>query len=79
MDAADHIAEEIRDAPRVIPLSMGVSNILNGAMGLAMLLAVLFCMPDDVDSVLNSETLFPFIGIFTYAVGSTAGGTALVS
>ncbi|CAG8971622.1 hypothetical protein HYALB_00008015 [Hymenoscyphus albidus] len=35
---------------------MGVSNILNGAMGLAMLLPLLFYIPNDVDSVLNSET-----------------------
>jgi choline transport protein len=72
-------AEEIQDAPRVIPLSMGVSNLLNGAMGFVMLLALLFCMPNSVDSVLNNETFFPFIGIYTYAVGSKAGGTALVS
>ncbi|KAF4630595.1 hypothetical protein G7Y89_g7543 [Cudoniella acicularis] len=77
LDAADHIAEEIQDAPRVIPLSMGVSNVLNGAMGFIILLALLFCMPNDVNAVLNDITLFPFIGIFQYAVGSQAGGTAL--
>ncbi|CAD6573229.1 MAG: hypothetical protein ASARMPREDX12_005912 [Alectoria sarmentosa] len=78
LDAADHIAEEIQNAPRVIPLSIGISTLLNGSMGFAMLIALLFCMPNDIQSVMNSETYYPFMSIYTYAVGSTSGATALV-
>ena len=44
-----------------------------------MLLARLFCMPTDIDSVLSSETYYPFMEIYAYAVGSTKGATAMVS
>lgn len=53
--------------------------LLNGSLGFAMLLALLFSMPSDIKSVLNSETYYPFMSIYTYAVGSTSGATALVS
>lgn len=72
-------AEEIRNAPRVIPLSMVTSSLLNGSLGFAMLITLLFCMPSDIQSVLNSETYYPFMGIYTHAVGSVSGATALVS
>ena len=71
-------AEEIQNAPTVIPLSMGISTLLNGSLGFAMLLALLFCMPSDIKSILNSETYYPFMGVYTYAVGSTSGATAMV-
>ena len=58
---------------------MGASTMLNGTMGFAMLLALLFCMPNDIEPILGSPTGFPFIGIFQYATGSDAGATALVS
>lgn len=72
-------AEEIKNAPFVIPLSIGVSTLLNGSLGFAMLIALLFCMPDDIPSILNSETYYPFMSIYTYAVGSKSGATAMVS
>lgn len=63
----------------VIPLSMGVSTLLNGTLGFAMMLALLFCMPSDINSVLSSDTYYPFMNIYAYAVGSNAGATAMVS
>ena len=72
-------AEEIKNAPFVIPLSMGVSTLMNGSLGFAMLIALLFCLPDDIPSILNSETYYPFLSIYTYAVGSKSGATAMVS
>ena len=44
-----------------------------------MLIAILFCTPPDVQSVLNSETYYPFMNIYEYAVGSKAGATGMVS
>lgn len=53
------------------------SIVLNGLMGFAMLLAVLFCM-GDIEAAVFSETGYPFIDIFVYGTGSITGGTALV-
>lgn len=58
---------------------MGVSTLLNGTLGFAMLLALLFCMPSDINSVLGSNTYYPFMNIYAYAVGSNSGATAMVS
>ena len=63
----------------VIPLSMGISTTLNGTLGFAMLIALLFCMPADISGTLNSNTYYPFMTIYQYAVGSNAGATAMVS
>lgn len=81
MTLINHIdaAEEIRNAPKVIPLSMLASNLLNGSLGFGMLIALLFVMPNDISSVLDSTTFYPFISIYAYAVGSNAGATGLVS
>ncbi|KAL9096628.1 MAG: hypothetical protein Q9165_001115 [Trypethelium subeluteriae] len=79
LDAADHIAEEIHDAPRVIPIAIGTSTMLNGTMGFAMLLALLFCQPDDIQSTIGSDTFYPFINIYAYATQSNSGATALTA
>ena len=73
------IAEEIQNAPTVIPLSMGISTLLNGTLGFSMLIALVFCMPSNIQETLNSETYYPFMSIYTFAVGSTSGATAMVS
>ncbi|KAI9702718.1 MAG: hypothetical protein M1820_006102 [Bogoriella megaspora] len=75
-DAPDHIAEEIENAAKVIPIAMLSSLTLNGILGLGMLLVLLFCMGDIVAAT-QSTTGYPFIDIFTSATGSARGGTAL--
>ncbi len=57
---------------------MGISTLLNGTFGFAMLMALLFCMPSDIQGTLNADTLYPLTSIYSYAVGSNAGGTAMV-
>ena len=57
---------------------MGVSTMLNGTLGFAMIIALLFCMPSDIPDTLEAVTFYPFMSIYTYAVGSTAGATAMV-
>ena len=73
-----NVAEEIQNAPTVIPRSMGISTLLNGTLGFAMLIALLFCMPSDIQGTLNTNTLYPFMSIYAHAVGSNAGATAMV-
>lgn len=52
-------AEEIKNAPTVIPLSVGISTLLNGSLGFAMLIALLFCMPSDIPSILTQRLTTP--------------------
>jgi choline transport protein len=72
------MAEEIHDAPRVVPFSIWSSFIFNGALGFAMLVAVLFCI-QDVEAATESETGFPIIDIFVNVLGSVKGGSAMVT
>lgn len=62
-DASVHLAEEVSNAALTIPRVITSSMILNGIVGFVMMLTILFCL-GDVDSVLSSETGFPFIQIF---------------
>ncbi|KAM5440841.1 hypothetical protein MferCBS31731_003980 [Microsporum ferrugineum] len=77
-DSAVHMSEEIRDASRVLPLSMLWTLILNGSTGLIMLITYAFCVY-DVDKVLKDETGFPFISVFLHATRSVRATTAMTS
>ncbi|TVY19970.1 Choline transport protein [Lachnellula arida] len=78
LDAAAHMAEEIEDAAVVIPKSMIASVAINGVFGFSIIIAVLFCLGDQ-DAALNTPTLYPIIEIFTSAVQSNAGGSAMMA
>ena len=52
--------------------------ILNGVTGFSMLIALMFCLL-SVEDVLSTDTGFAIIPLLVSAVGSKAGGTALVS
>ncbi|CAG8981680.1 hypothetical protein HYALB_00006552 [Hymenoscyphus albidus] len=63
-DSAIHMSEEIKNASVVVPRAMLFGILLNGIMGLAMIIAVLFCMGNP--SVMASES--PYVAIFLQAV-----------
>lgn len=44
-DSAVHMAEEIRDASRVLPLGMVGTLIINGVTGFIMVITFAFCLP----------------------------------
>lgn len=48
-------AEEIEDATIIIPRSMIASVLLNGSLGFAMLIAILFCL-GNVNDALTTPT-----------------------
>ncbi|KAF2471005.1 putative amino acid permease [Lindgomyces ingoldianus] len=77
-DGACHMAEEVKDASINVPRSMFFTIFLNGALGFAMIIAILFCI-GDVDNALATPTGYPFIEIFRNATQSTAGATAMTS
>jgi choline transport protein len=62
-DASVHLAEEVTDAANTIPRVITSSMLLNGLVGLVMMITLLFCL-GDVDAALDSATGFPFIQIF---------------
>lgn len=74
-DCTAHMAEEVTDAGRNVPNSMFWAYILNGILGLILVITVNFTLT-DLDAALNDPTDYPFIWIFRQAL-STAGVNAL--
>ncbi|CAG8981811.1 hypothetical protein HYALB_00004754 [Hymenoscyphus albidus] len=76
-DGADHIAEEIQQASKVVPFAIWFSTLFNGVLGFSMMMAVLFSIPDFVAAT-EATTGFAFINVFVTALGSTSAATALI-
>ncbi|PGH15112.1 hypothetical protein AJ79_02638 [Helicocarpus griseus UAMH5409] len=77
-DAATHIAEEIKDASKVVPWCMISTALINGSIGFVMLITYLYTM-GDLESVISPESGFSFITAFLNATGSKAATTVLGS
>lgn len=80
-DSLLQMAEEIKNAEVVVPWSMVSSTILNGAVGWAIVIAVLF-VTVDVDAALESPTGalgYPFMQIFYDATGNKGGASVLIA
>ena len=80
-DSAVHMAEEIHNAELVVPWSMLTTTLLNGALGFAIVIAVLF-VTTDITAALASPTGvlgYPFMQIFYDATGSKAGSSVLIA
>lgn len=75
------MAEEVQNADVVVPWSMVSTTILNGALGFAMVIVVLFVTP-DIEPALESQTGslgYPFMDIFLTATGSLGGATVMIA
>ena len=70
------MAEEIRDASRVLPMGMVSTLLLNGSTGLVMIITFAFCV-GDVGEALESDTGFPFIQVFLNSTGSVSAATGM--
>ncbi|KAI0381278.1 amino acid transporter [Hypomontagnella monticulosa] len=78
-DCAVHMSEEVRQANVVVPQALLYTICINGALGFAMVIALLFCISDVEAAVESAETLFyPFLQIFESAVKSTTGACLMV-
>nr|UYX75825.1 amino acid permease [Colletotrichum asianum] len=75
-DAACHLAEELPDAARNVPLAMIGSIVLNGLMGLAYAIILLFST-SKLEGVLTTPLGFPVIQIYLDATQSAAGATTM--
>ena len=76
-DAACHMAEELPHASRNVPLAMVGSVVVNGLMGLAYCIVLLYSAggTDFIDAPLG----FPFIQIYLDATKSRAGATVMTA
>lgn len=70
------VAEEVYNASTVVPWAIVATIMVNGVLGLALLLALLFCL-GDIDAALNTPTGFPFIEIFAQATNSNTAATIM--
>ncbi|KAI0475372.1 amino acid transporter [Xylariaceae sp. FL0804] len=77
-DGAVHMSEEIQNAAVIVPRAMVFTVILNGALGLGILIAVLFCIT-DIEAALASPTGFPIMTIFEQGVGSLRGAQTMAA
>ncbi|KAI4192638.1 MAG: hypothetical protein LQ346_004218 [Caloplaca aetnensis] len=75
-DCAVHMAEEIKDASRVLPLGMVWSMIISIISGFVMVLTFCFCI-GDLESALSSPTGQPYIEVFYNATHSHSGTTVM--
>ena len=72
------MVEEVGNAAVRVPQAMVYGVLLNGCMGVAILLTLLFCL-GDANSVLHTELAFPAYQIYLNAVGSVGGTIGLAS
>jgi choline transport protein len=70
------VAEEVLNASTVVPWAIVATIIINGILGFALLIALLFCL-GDVTAALDTPTGFPFIEIFAQATNSNAAATTM--
>lgn len=75
-DAAVHMSEELRDAPKTLPRSMLWTTLVNGSMGFVMLIT--FCsVLGSIDDALASPTKQAYMYVFYNSTQSVAGASAM--
>lgn len=75
-DGSLHLSDEIKDAPRKVPQSMMASMVINGVVGFAFIIVLLYCI-GDIERVALTPTKFPIIEIFYQSTGSVSWATGL--
>jgi len=77
-DSAAHMSEEMADPRTGVPTAMVGSIVVNGIMGFAMVLAILFGI-QDFQAALSTPTGFPVIEIFRQLTGGHLAAATLMS
>ncbi|USW48103.1 Putative amino acid/polyamine transporter I [Septoria linicola] len=70
-DAGAHMSEELKDASLQLPRAMMWATVLNGVLGITMLISFCFCIT-DIEYLVNLESDFPIIDILLRTTGSKA-------
>lgn len=75
-DAATHLSEELPEPKKKVPIAMVGSVVVNGIIGFAYCLMLLFSL-GDLDTILSTPLGFPFMQIFLDTTKSPAGATVM--
>lgn len=75
-DSACHLAEEMPRPARNVPIAMVGSVVVNGIIGFAYTLVLLFSL-GSLDDLLASPTGFPFMQLFANVTNNYAGAIML--
>lgn len=75
-DAAVHLAEEMPNPSKNVPIAMVGSVLVNGIIGFVYCIVLLFSL-GDLNSLLVSSTGFPFMQLFLNATNNKAGATIM--
>ncbi|SPJ87937.1 related to GABA transport protein [Fusarium torulosum] len=78
VDCSFHMCEEVKNPSVAVPRSIITSIVINGSMGLAIVIAMLYGAT-DIDKAINSNTGYPSIEIIYQATGSMGGTAAITS
>lgn len=78
-DGAIHISEEVKNAAIVVPRSMILSVLINGALGFGMLVAMVFCLGNIEKISSTPPTQYPFMAVFAQAAGSSSGASGMIA
>lgn len=72
------MSEEIRNAQIIVPQALMLSLLINGVLGFAMVIALMFCLGDIQAALDAQQTLgYSFLEIFLQAVDSRVGVTVM--
>ena len=77
-DGACHMAEEVQNAAMNVPRAMFFTIFINGALGFAAYIFILYCFGNP-DKTFTFKYGLPFVEIFYNATQSKAGTTAVIS
>lgn len=72
------MSEEIQNAATTVPVCMVWSLFINGLIGLAMYIAILFCA-GNLQAALNTKYVYPFIEVILQAIRSRAGSATILA
>lgn len=75
-DSAVHMAEEVRNASRTLPLAMIWTLVFNGVTGFIMSITLAYCL-GPLQASLEPPYFFAFIGTFYTATNSHVGATIM--
>ncbi|KAI5809786.1 choline transporter [Peziza echinospora] len=76
LDSATHLAEEVLNPERVIPIAIMGTIAIGFITAFSYSIAMFFSM-DDLPAMVNTPTLVPILELYRQAVGSVAGATGL--
>jgi amino acid transporter len=71
------MAEEVQNASLTVPRMMMGTVILNGLLGFATTVTLVYSIQDVKVQIVDSTAVYPFIDIFAVAVGSHAGAIGM--